>query len=109
MVEKNDIMFNNIKKFYQAASKEFDISKILIYGSYVRGMVNENSDIDLAVILKDNRSLKHIDITTRLFLIASKIDNRIEPKCIFEHELETMEPASILAEIIRTGIEIEIN
>ncbi len=108
MVEEQNIIFNNIRKFFNVANKDFDIERILLFGSYSRGTANEFSDIDVAVILMNRGEYSRISIMKRLFLIASKIDNRIEPKCIFSDEVDTAEPASILAEILRTGIEVKI-
>ena len=57
----------NIKKLYGDK-----LSKIILYGSYARGEQTEDSDVDLAIILKgDIRPFKEIDKMTS---IAGEID-----------------------------------
>lgn len=53
MIEKTDILnfISENKNFFQ---KEFNISKIGIFGSYANGTNTENSDIDLIVEFEDN-------------------------------------------------------
>ncbi len=50
--------------------------------------------------------IMRIEITTELFDSALRVDPAIEPKCIFWDEYENHDRASILAEIIETGVEI---
>jgi predicted nucleotidyltransferase len=57
----------NIKKLYGDK-----LSKIILYGSYARGEQTEDSDVDLAIILKgDIRPFKEID---KMTAIAGEID-----------------------------------
>jgi len=107
MVEKQNIVIDKILQFIKLACARYKIDKVLLFGSYALSTANSNSDIDVALIINDGQNDNSIEITKNLFLIAYKIDARIEPKCIFRHEIEEMEPASILAEILRTGIEID--
>ena len=56
MCSKNDL--NIILSELAAAYKEVygnDVVKILLYGSYARGDYDENSDVDIAAIVKGNR------------------------------------------------------
>ena len=56
MCSKNDL--NIILSELAAAYREVygnDIVKILLYGSYARGDYDENSDVDIAAIVKGNR------------------------------------------------------
>jgi len=57
----------NLKKLYGD-----QLSKIILYGSYSRGEQTEDSDVDLAIVLKGNiRSFKEID---KMTAIAGEID-----------------------------------
>lgn len=93
-------------EFYQSARQSLPIKKVLLYGSYAKGQATEDSDIDVAVVVDEPDHSKRIEITTRLFDSAFRVDPTIEPKCIFWDEYNDHDPASILAEIIATGIEI---
>ena len=109
MVEVQAEIINKIREFSVIARRSYNISKIVLYGSYARGTQNQYSDIDIAVILDDSNKGDIFDITKNLFMISLDIDSRIEPNCIFQNEIEELEPASITSEILRTGIEITIN
>ena len=81
----------------------FPVKKVLLYGSYAKGTFSDDSDIDIAVVIDENDYSKKIEITSKLFKIASDIDVFIEPKCVFWKDYLNFEPASILGEIIRTS------
>lgn len=100
------IIREKVLRFYQAAKQLFPIKKMLLYGSYAKGLANENSDIDVAVVVDETDHSKRIEITARLFHAAFDIDAAIEPKCIFWDEYLNPEKASILSEIINKSIEI---
>ena len=101
-----DLVREKILEFYQSARQILPIRKVLLYGSYAKGQATENSDIDVAVVVDELDHSKRIEITTRLFDSAFRVDPAIEPKCIFWDEYKDHDGASILAEIIDTAIEI---
>ena len=105
MVTKENYIKEKAIEFYNKVKQHYPVKKILLFGSYAKGNFNEDSDIDIAVIIdeKEIEKNKRIEITSELYKIASGIDVYIEPKCIFLNEYLNHEPASILAEIIRTG------
>lgn len=54
-----------------------------IYGSYSRGTYNENSDIDIAVVV-DKLSDNYFDDTPILWELRREISNLIEPVLLIE-------------------------
>ena len=94
------IIRKKVLRFYKSVEKLFPIKKVFLYGSYAKGLANEHCDIDVA----DHS--KRIEITAKLFHFAFDIDASIEPKCIFWDEYNNYDKASILSEIINTGVEI---
>ena len=96
----------HVNAFYELASASLPIKKVLLYGSWAKGTPRKDSDIDVAVVIDSRDHSRRLDIGAQLFHYAIPIDTRIEPRCIFWDEYQNPEPASILAEIIRTGIEI---
>ncbi|PKP33405.1 MAG: nucleotidyltransferase [Bacteroidetes bacterium HGW-Bacteroidetes-16] len=96
----------NIANLYAIAVKtKYDYIKIILFGSYAKGNFNEDSDIDIAVILKDYKNL--MDIQLDLMRIRRKIDSRIEPHPFRESEFEITNP--IVSEILKYGQEIGHN
>lgn len=107
MVKRKDLTQKKILKFYELIKNIYPVKKVILYGSYAKGHETPDSDIDIAVVVDIPDHLKRIEITATLFHYASKVDTNIEPKCIFWDEYQNHEKASILAEIIRTGIEVK--
>ncbi len=76
--------------------------RIILFGSYAKGNFNDDSDIDIAVVLKDYSNL--IDMQLELMRLRRKIDSRIEPHPFRESEFELSNP--IVYEIMKYGQEI---
>lgn len=108
-MDKEKKILETVQKFYNIAKEEYDISRVVLFGSYVNNTEKPESDIDIAIILNTNDSDNRMAISSKLFRIAAKIDSRIEPKCFFANEIAQADPASIYSMIIKTGIELKIN
>jgi predicted nucleotidyltransferase len=106
MSQEQNIICQKVLAFYQVARSSVPIRKVFLYGSWAKGNPKQESDIDVAVVVDEKNHLKRINIGSTLFHYASMVDSRIEPKCIFYDEYRHPEPASILSEILATGIEI---
>ena len=100
------VIREKLLRFYEAVRPLLPVRKVLLYGSHAKGRARPDSDIDVAVVVAERDHSRRIEITARLFDSAFRIDPALEPKCIFQDEYENHDPASILAEIINTGIEI---
>ena len=75
------------------------IDTIVLYGSYAKDTANDNSDIDIAVILK-NIEEDYLNLSSKLFKIVRKIDTRIEPILLsFNHD-----KAGFIDQILKDGI-----
>lgn len=79
------------------------LEKIILFGSFSKGMQNEDSDIDIAVILKKFNEDK---FTTRLKLLklSRKFEEVIEPHPFLEKDFNENDPFA--AEILNTGLVI---
>jgi len=68
-----------IKQFVNALKREgITIDHVILYGSYAKGNVRPDSDIDVAIISKDFGK-DRVEEGMILFRIAGKIDPRLEP------------------------------
>ena len=103
-MDKNDAL-NIATQYADAVKSKYDFVKIILFGSYAKGNFNEDSDIDIAVILKDYSNL--IDIQLDLMRLRRKIDSRIEPHPFRERDFDITNP--IVYEIIKYGEDININ
>ena len=78
MEVKQEIL-SKLIEYSNLVRKEFDVNKILLYGSYAKGTQRHDSDIDVAVLLKSREKSKKIEISKKLFLLAYKIDSVSNP------------------------------
>jgi predicted nucleotidyltransferase len=93
------------ERYAIAVKEKFDSVKIVLFGSFAKGNFNKDSDIDIAVILKDYNNL--MDIQLDLMRLRRSIDSRIEPHPFRERDFEITNP--IVYEILKYGEDIKSN
>ncbi len=105
MVKKtiNKDILNSINKFIEEIKKHYNITAIILFGSYAKGTENENSDIDIAVISDDFEDI--YDSMANLMGMTWDIDARIEPHPIKKKDFEDVSNYFI-KEVIDTGIKV---
>ncbi len=79
------------------------VEKIILFGSYARNMAREDSDIDLAIVLKE---IEEDRFAARLKLMkyCRIFDDVIEPHPFLNEEFNMQNPFA--AEIMKDGITI---
>lgn len=87
---------NYIKK------RDPNVKKVYMFGSFVKGTIREDSDIDLAIIFKNLDD--PFDMQVQLMKLRRKFDTIIEPHPFKESDFKTSNPFA--NEILNTGIEI---
>ena len=85
--------------YAQLVEKELNPRLIMLYGSFAIGNWNENSDIDIAVIV-DNINEDFLDISKKLNKLTRTIDTRIEPVLLQMSD----DMSGFLKSILNTGI-----
>ena len=78
------------------------INRMYLFGSYAKGNPHEDSDIDVALVVKKWKG-NYFDVMPLLWKIRRDIDLRIEPHVIVPQE----DYAGFLDEIQKTGILID--
>lgn len=102
MVDQNII--DIVKQYLEIIPRELEITKVYLFGSFAKGTAKEDSDIDIAIIL---RNMSDFFLTQKtLMRLRRKIDLRIEPHPIKEQDFNVVNPFAF--EIEKTGIEITI-
>lgn len=95
--------FESVKEYIAfLKANNYDIRKAYIFGSYVKGNYNEESDIDLAVVI--NKLSNSFTMQIELMKISRKFDTRIEPHPFDEADFNSSNPFA--NEILTTGIQI---
>ena len=95
---------NIASEYARVVKSKYDFLRIILFGSYAKGNYNEDSDIDISVILKDYKNL--INTQVDLMRLRRKIDSRIEPHPFRERDFNTSNP--MVYEILKYGVDINI-
>jgi len=102
-MDKRDAL-NIASRYAIEVKSKYDFIRIILFGSYAKGNYQEDSDIDIAVVLKDYNNL--IDIQLDLMRLRRKIDSRIEPHPFREDDFNSTNP--LVNEILKYGQEIPL-
>ncbi|MBU0486766.1 MAG: nucleotidyltransferase domain-containing protein [Bacteroidetes bacterium] len=92
---------NKTKQYKSLLIQYFKVESIYLFGSYANDTNREDSDIDVAVIVK-NISGDYFSVNPLLWKLRRQIDDRIEPVLIDMNN----DKSGFLEEIKRNGIEI---
>jgi len=90
-------------RYAEAVKGKYDFVRIILFGSYAKGNQHIDSDIDIAVVLKDYSNLSEIQL--ELMRLRRGIDSRIEPHPFRERDFEANNP--IVHEILKFGHDIK--
>jgi predicted nucleotidyltransferase len=96
-MDKDEII-RKVKQFAVKAASEFQVNKIILFGSFVKGTFSDRSDIDVAVIL-DSLDVDLLESEFKLFKMRRDIDYRIEPIIFIGEE----DKSGFLEEILKSG------
>lgn len=86
------------KKYKAIVSEHLPVKALYLFGSYSKGDFNEDSDIDIAVVVS-HRSENYFEYTPLLWRLGRKISYLIEPVLIAEGD-----ECPLYSEIVKTGV-----
>ncbi len=89
--------------FAIAVKNNYECEEVILFGSYAKGTNHKDSDIDIAVILKNYEN--SLNIQLELMRLRRKIDSRIEPHPFRLADFETNNP--LVYEIIKFGQRVD--
>jgi len=93
-----EAVIDRIRQYSDLVRRDFNVRKVVLYGSYAKGTAREDhSDIDVAIIL-DRLDDDILSAEAKLFQLRRNIDLRIEPIL-----LEEKDKTVFLDEIMKTG------
>ncbi|MCL1820369.1 MAG: nucleotidyltransferase domain-containing protein [Oscillospiraceae bacterium] len=97
MLDKNAVI-TAAQQYANAVTQELSPASIVLFGSYVKGLPNDDSDIDVAVIF-DGFSGDWLKTSNRLWRLIENVSFDIEP-----HMLDIKDDKSgFAAHIYKTG------
>ena len=96
-MDKNEVI-SIVSKYKVLVSRHFSIDSMILFGSYAKGNQNDDSDIDVAVVV-NSIDRDFFSYAPLLWKLRREIDDRIEP-ILIEKERDD---SGFLKEILRTG------
>lgn len=79
-----------------------------LFGSYAKNNFEDESDIDIALVIDNLNDLEKFNVQVHLMLLAAQIDTRIEPHPISMQDLMS-DNNQFGTEIRKTGIEFQLS
>jgi len=100
-MDKSEVIIK-LKRYKLLVSEHFDIDSLVLFGSYAKGNQNDDSDIDVAVVV-NSLDKDYFTYAPLLWKLRREIDDRIEP-VLMEKERDD---SGFLQEILKTGLIIQ--
>ena len=100
-MDKTEII-NKLIAYGNLLEKHFDVESIFLFGSYASENPREDSDIDVAIVVKKLNE-DYFEDTPLIWKLRRQIDYRIEP-VLFEKDKDQ---SGFLKEIQKKGIKIK--
>jgi len=102
-MDKSEVV-NIAEQFAGKVAEKYNCVEVILFGSYAKGSNHIDSDIDIAVVLKDYDNLMNIQL--ELMRLRREIDSRIEPHPIRESDFNENNP--LVNEIKKYGEIIKV-
>lgn len=97
-----------IKKFVKALKNEgISVEHVILYGSYAKGRMRQDSDIDVAIVSK-KFGRDRVEEGMTLFKIAGRIDSRLEPVPISSESYSRDTWIPLIYEIRQHGVKLKV-
>jgi len=104
-MDKNEALVLSKKYLKKLKKSNFNFAEAWLFGSYTKGIQNEHSDIDLAIIFNDNK-YKTFDNEVKLMNLRIGDETQIEPHTFTIDDFRTLSP--LVNQIIKEGIRVEV-
>ncbi|MCK4858972.1 MAG: nucleotidyltransferase domain-containing protein [Candidatus Omnitrophica bacterium] len=94
---------DKLNRYVTKLKNFFDLKMVVLYGSYAKGSGGEDSDIDVAVFIKEEKGADYLEKEKLLYKLSADIDKRIEADLFYIDEIKGLEKASFVQEILKKG------
>ena len=90
----------------QLSAMNIRVERAILFGSHARGEAKDGSDIDVLIVSSDFASLNTRERMEQLGTAAARLWEPIEAIACTPDELVYVEPATLLEEILQTGVQV---
>lgn len=95
-----------VVSFAKIIKNNFDIERIIFFGSRAKGTFKKNSDYDFILVSKDFKGMKFTDRIGKIYPYWKYYDS-IEPLCYTPEEFSKLKKQiTIVREAVREGVKI---
>lgn len=102
-MDKNDALRIGKQYVLRLKNSEIEFTDAYLFGSYATGNQHDNSDIDIAIVLKEN--VNHtFETDVKLMVFRKGDETMIEPHAFSRNEFDFKVP--IVHQILKHGIKI---
>ncbi|MDR3227614.1 MAG: nucleotidyltransferase domain-containing protein [Prevotellaceae bacterium] len=102
-MDKRDAMML-AQQYINVVSEKYMLVHALVFGSYANGIPHADSDIDIAVVIKNIDNL--FDIQVDLMQLREDRDLIIEPHVFREKDFNNDDP--LVHEILQVGVDLNV-
>ena len=104
-MDKRDALKISQAYLMRVRQAKLDFAEAWLFGSYAKGNQHENSDIDIAIVLKDNEN-HTFETDVKLMVIRKGEETLIEPHAFSREEFNPTVP--IVNQILQYGERIQL-
>jgi hypothetical protein len=90
----------------QLSAMGIRVDRAILFGSHARGEARDGSDIDVLIVSSDFEIMNSRERLEQLGTAAARLWQPIEAIACTPAELVHVEPATLLEEILHTGVQI---
>jgi uncharacterized protein len=90
-------------QYIESLSNKYVIVQAFMFGSFAKGTNHEDSDIDIAIVVKNISDI--IDTQIEMMKLRRKVDLRIEPHPFMINDFTIDNP--VVNEILKSGIQLK--
>ncbi len=104
MVKTKNQIERVVKEFVKEISKDYQVTQVILFGSYAKGSPHSYSDIDIAIVSPDFRGKSEMEILQYLSRKAMKFDTSLEVLAFTPEDLLAPDPRSFSYQVKTYGI-----
>ena len=104
-MDKETVIDKIIDFVHLLKNNGYNIERVFLYGSYSRGDYNNDSDIDVMLVMGNESELDDL-AKGRIWALTLKTDSRIEPYIISTKKFSNDDISPLLQIVKKEGIEI---
>jgi len=106
-MDRKKTLIAELQQFAQNISKDYPLTKMILFGSQATGRVTRHSDIDLIIVSKKFRGKRHLKRSPNLYM-KWDLDYPVDFLCYTPEEFNKKKKMiGIVQQAVKEGIEIK--